>query len=78
MLTNTYRSSKHFSWKKGVPDCILIDPRWPWDRCTGKGDTAGREPIQTSNAGICEMRVCSNAAVMGVTVEGQIVEIIQR
>lgn len=56
-----------------------IDTRWPWANCTSEVTVqAGSLFRHLTYTGICEMRVCSKAAVMGVTTEGPIVEITQR
>lgn len=54
-----------------------IDTRWPWASCTSKVQ-AGSLLRHLTNTGICEMRVCSNAAAMGVTAEAPSVEVTQR
>lgn len=64
--------------EEGVPDCIWIDTRWPWASCTSEVTLQAVSFRHLTYTGICEMRVCSKAAVMGVTTEGPIVEITQR
>lgn len=41
MVTNMYRSLKHFQIT------FWVDPRQPWGRGAAEGDTAGRGPSDT-------------------------------